>query len=599
MSIARLKRVTLCGLLTEKSEVLEGLQDLGCMHLLPLRPAPTEIENVASPRAEAAYKALRFLTDMPDKRRQVVRDPNFDVEEIVRDALDLKQALRNSTDRREFLEHRIAALEPWGDLDFPPEEALASLRLWFYVLPLGKRSALENVELPWQIVRKDHRFAYVVLVSKEEPPGDLLPVPRTHTGALPAGELRNQLEEVEIELEDLVAQRQALTRYIYLLSVNLAQAENRASLTHADQQTRDDDAIMAVQGWVPDDAIADVEAYAEQAKLACLIEDPGPDDEPPTLIEQTEQMGAGVDLAMFYQIPGYRTWDPSVLLFFSFTLFFAMILSDAGYGLVLMGGLLVYWKRLGASEKGRGYRLLGLSLFGASIVYGVLAGGYFGMPPPEGSLLDKLHVLDINDTNTMMKISIVIGILHLALANAIAAYIHRRRLVALAKLGWIAGMFGGLLFFLTEAGSDLHVAGVYLLIGGLAAVFLFSSERAFGGRPMDFVWRAVDGAQALTGIMGMFGDVLSYLRLFALGLASASLALTFNDLAAGIRESVPGLGLLLAILLLLLGHVMNLGLSIMSGVVHGLRLNFMEFYKWGMEDEGKPFQKFARKEVQS
>ena len=98
--------------------------------------------------------------------------------------------------------------------------------------------------------------------------------------------------------------------------------------------------------------------------------------------------------------------------------------------------------------------------------------------------------------------------------------------------------------------------------------------------------------------MGMFGDVLSYLRLFALGLASASLALTFNELAMQVKAAMPGLGLLLAILLLLLGHVINLGLTLMSGVVHGLRLNFIEFYKWGMPAEGTAFQRFARKEVQ-
>ena len=127
---------------------------------------------------------------------------------------------------------------------------------------------------------------------------------------------------------------------------------------------------------------------------------------------------------------------------------------------------------------------------------------------------------------------------------------------------------------------------------------MFSSERPIVKRPVDYLWRMLDGLKALTGAMGMFGDVLSYMRLFALGLASASLALTFNGLATQIREEVPGMGLFLAILVLLLGHVINLALSIMSGVVHGLRLNFIEFYKWGMPGEGKAFEKFARKEVQ-
>ncbi len=597
MSIATLKKVSLCGLLKDKDDVLNGLQELGCMHLLPLRPAPAEVENVASPKAESAHKALRFLTEIPQKRRQVVRDPAFDVEKFVEQVLDVKQRLRDVTDRRDFLEHRIGEVEPWGDLVFPPQEKLDGHYLWFYVLPLGKVSSLDGIDLPWAVIRTDHRVAHVVVIAKEEPPRDLLPVPRTRTGALPLSELREHLENAEIEIEDLVAQRQALTRFIYLLSVNLADAENRASLTHADQQTRDESGIVAVQGWVPVDAIADIEKYTETAGLACLIEEPRRDEEPPTLLVEPPDMAAGADLAMFYQIPNYRSWDPSVMLFFSFSIFFAMILSDAGYGLVLMAGLLAYWKRLGGSQKGRSYRVLGVSLFGCSIIYGALAGSYFGVTPEDGTILSTLRILDVNDYQTMMKISIVIGVCHLVVANGIIAFLNRTRLLALAKLGWIAGLIGGLLLAFSEAGGTVYQAGLSLIAGGLVAVFLFSSERGLSRKPIDYLWRAVDGVKALTGIMGMFGDVLSYMRLFALGLASASLALTFNNLAMQIQDSVPGLGLLFAILLLIIGHVLNLGLSIMSGVVHGLRLNFMEFYKYAMPEEGKAFRSFARKEA--
>ena len=597
MSIARLKKITLCGLLKEKERVLNGLQDLGCMHLLPLRPAPAEVENVASPRAESAYKALRFLTELPEKRRQVVRDPAFDVEKFIADALDLKQRLRDVTDQRDFLEHRIAEVEPWGDLRFPPQDALDGHYLWFYLLPLAKLKSLDEIDLPWQIVRKDHRQAYVVVIAKTEPPREMLPVPRTRTGALPVSVLKEHLEDAELELEDLVAQRLALTRFIYLLSVNLAEAENRASLSYADQQTRDQDGIVAVQGWVPEDAIADVESYAEQAGLACLIEEPRPDEQPPTLLVEPPSMGAGVDLAFFYQIPNYRSWDPSVMLFFSFSVFFAMILSDAGYGLLLMGGLLAFWKRLGGSEKGRAYRLLGASMFGFAIIYGVMAGGYFGVTPPEGSILDDLHIIDINNYPAMMKLSILVGIVHLIVAHGITAYLNRGRMVALSKLGWIAGLIGGFLLAYGEPDSGMAALGPGLVVGGLVTVFLFSSERPLKS-PMDMLWRVFDGTKALIGIMGLFGDVLSYMRLFALGLASASLALTFNSLAMQIQDSVPGLGLLLAILLLILGHVLNLGLAIMSGVVHGLRLNFMEFYKYALPDEGEAFRSFARKEAQ-
>ncbi len=598
MSIARVKRVTVCGLLTEKDQLLEGLQRLGCMHLLPLRPAPAEAENVASPRAEDAYKALRFLTDMPERRKQVTKDPKFDVDNVVHETLRVKDRLRDATDRRDFLEDRIAAVEPWGDIAFPPHEELAGYRLWFYALPSGKADALQKIDLPWQIVRKDHRFTYVVLIAEEEPPGDILPIPRTHTGALPLQKLKERLEETEIEIEDTVAQRHALTRYIYLLSVNLAEAENRASLAYADQQLREDQGIVAVQGWVPEDAIAGVQAFAEERGLACMLEDPKPDEQPPTLIEEAPEMAAGVDLAMFYTVPPYRMWDPSWVLFFSFSVFFAMIVADAGYAAVLMAALFAFWKRLGTSVRGRSYRLLGLSMLGCTIIYGTMIGSFFGVTPPEDSLLGALKVIDLNNYNAMMQLSVVIGVLHLMLGNAVVAFTNRRSPTAIANLGWIVGLFGGTAMVYADKGGDLKEAAPYILGAGIGLIFLFSSDRPIAKLPADLLWRVLDGFKALTGIMGAFGDVLSYMRLFALGLAGASLAITFNNMAMQVKDALPGLGLLFAILILIGGHVINLGLVIMSGVVHGLRLNFIEFYKWGMPGEGSPFQKFARKEVQ-
>lgn len=133
------------------------------------------------------------------------------------------------------------------------------------------------------------------------------------------------------------------------------------------------------------------------------------------------------------------------------------------------------------------------------------------------------------------------------------------------------------------------------LVSGLAAVFWFAGARPVR-RPLDALLWLMEGLRALASVTKAFGDVLSYLRLFALGLASASLALTFNDLAHQAAVAYPGLGLLLALLILLVGHVLNLALNLMSGVVHGLRLNFIEFYNWGLSEEGYPFKAFARRE---
>jgi len=226
------------------------------------------------------------------------------------------------------------------------------------------------------------------------------------------------------------------------------------------------------------------------------------------------------------------------------------------------------------------------------VFYGVLAGGYFGLQPPPGSLLGAFHVIDINDAESMMTLTVLIGAAHVILANLRDSLRLGPSPAALAPLGWIIVVHGGLLL-----GSQLVFEalpawpGLSALAVGLLLVLCFS------GYGEGFVRRSLKGVIALTRITKAFGDVLSYLRLFALGLASASLAVAFNDMAAEVRESFAGLGLLLALLVLVFGHALNFVLAIASGVIHGLRLNFIEFFDWGVQEEGNPFRAFRRKGV--
>ena len=140
----------------------------------------------------------------------------------------------------------------------------------------------------------------------------------------------------------------------------------------------------------------------------------------------------------------------------------------------------------------------------------------------------------------------------------------------------------------------------------------FCSDTAFGPWCWDWqalvlfsstegpLWkRLLKGLGGLTGLSNAFGDALSYLRLFALGLASASLAGTFNDMAGQAKEALPGIGILFALLIALLGHTLNFVLALSSGFIHGLRLNFIEFFRWSVSEEGHPFNAFARKEKES
>ncbi|MEM8732051.1 MAG: V-type ATP synthase subunit I, partial [Pseudomonadota bacterium] len=583
MSIAQLRKLTLVGPKADEHAAMEALQALGCMHVLPLAPQPGQPEDSKDRAATSAYQALRFLADVADPRRQVQRDADFDIHSFVPQVLDLRDRIRATEDRRDFLAHRIDEVRPWGDLIFPPKDDLAGLHLWFYKLPHKDRAALDAVEIPWQIVHADNKFHYVVLIARDEPDPQSLPIARSHTGAEPVSELEAQLEESEILLEALAAERLGQTRYLTLMRAQMSLAESRAELDFARQQVLHDEGLFAVQGWVPEDRAPAVEADVKRIGLALLSEPPEKGETPPTLLDQPQAREAGVDLALFYQVPGYRDWDPTLVVSFSFAVFFAMIVADAGYGLVIALIVAMLWSRLGETAHNRSWRLLLAMIAGATMIFGVLIGGYFGAALPESSPLMRLKIMDINDFSTMMTLSVAIGVVHLVLANLINARVHWGRTTAYASLGWIAVLLGGLGYWLTGS-SGLVTPYSGLMAAGLAAVFVFSSDQPLH-RPKDWLIRIAGGLQGLTGVMGIFGDVLSYMRIFALGLASASLALTFNQLAGEVRSAVPGMGLLLALLILLIGHALNFGLALMSGVVHGLRLNYIEFFKWGLTEE--------------
>jgi V/A-type H+-transporting ATPase subunit I len=588
MSLIALSRVTLVGHLADKETVLADLQGMGCLELIPLT-APGEAASEASVRPKAR-EALKFLLTYPQRRRQATDASRFDAEAVARQALELEQRLHALEEEHDFLVQRLDALRPWGAFEFPPLEAMGGQRLWFYVVPHKDMKQVEATDLNWQAVGRDNRFAYVAVVSPDEPAG--MPVPRVHLGARPRRELERRLEEVELAIEDAQAERAWLTRWCLLLARSLYRLEDNAVRANALRQTYDNDPVFALQGWAPKDRLGDLGAYADKHGLLLEATDPAPGDRPPTLLRNPPPISAGEDLVNFYMTPGYRTWDPSSVLFFSFTLFFAMILADAGYA-ALLGLLLAYlWSRMGRSDAGRRFRSLGLAMLLASLVYGVVVGSYFGLEPSPHSLLGHLHLLHMSDANTMMAISVVIGAGHVILGNLMDAWRYGRDPRALAPVGWACLVAGGLLLgggvalkmtWLGDVGKGLMVLGVALVV-------------LFAGAGLPPLKRLGHGLLDLHRITGAFGDVLSYLRLFALGLASASVAVGFNDMAMQIKTGLPGLGLLLALLVLLIGHTLNLLIGVSGGVIHGMRLNVIEFFNWGLKEEGRLYQPFKRSE---
>ncbi|MGZ8238784.1 MAG: V-type ATP synthase subunit I [Methylobacter sp.] len=588
MSIVRLDKVTFVGLTEDRERLLQDLQELGCLHIKPFAAESDSQNAPATP--VGAREALQFLEACPQRRRQSLDAARFDALEIERKALDVRQRLQALSDERDFLVKRIQDMRPWGDFEFSPLPEMGGLRLWFYQLPHRDRVLIRDLRLVHEIVKKDSRYSYVVVISESEPEG--MPVNRIHIGNQPRHQLKARLEVVELALEDVQAERAYLTRWNSLLRDNIAILEDKSALTTATNQSYTRTGMFALRGWAPFARITELKSYSRRHGVHIDVQEVQAGDNPPTYLDNPPWLAAGEDLVNFYMTPGYRSWDPSQIVFISFALFFAMILADAGYALLLGAFLFSFWRKMGASPGGRRFRPLCLAIVVFSLLYGMLIGSYFGVTPPDGTLLGAFHLLDMSDSNLMMEISVFIGCTHVILGASLDAARHKNRIEGLESVGWACIVAGGLAFLVSTAFAPGVLKPMSIILAGVGVLLVFLFAAPFE-KPLP---RAMKGLLGLTKLSGAFGDVLSYLRLFALGLASGSLAAEFNHMAMGINDAMPGIGLFFALLVLFLGHAVNLLLGLASAVIHGLRLNVIEFFNWGLKEEGSLFKPFRRTE---
>lgn len=574
MSIVALRHVTLIAPRAEEERMLAEVQRLGLMHVIGF-DGPASIEVDARIRA-----AHHYLVGSPRQHHRVRHAQDFDPAALV-DRIDrLRDRARLLDEERDGLIRRIREITPWGHFRLPDLAGHPELRLWFYHVPPARLESLRSASLVWSLVSRSMGDCQVVVVAEDEP--DLPFARRVHVGGRSLRRLEERLAEVEVEIDDVDAERASLTRWTDLFAAHLDRLLDGSALDHARGAVARRAELISLSGWVPAERARDLGEWAGERGIALVSRAPRADEDPPTLLRNAELAAPGAMLVRFFTTPAYRAWDPSAVVMGSFILFFAMILGDAVYGALLCGGVLLFWRAMGRDPVWRRLRLLSALLAVGTVLWGVLTGNYAGLPPPF-PVLEALRIVPPGDKQALLVVALGVGLVHLVLANLLAAWHLRGSRTGLAKLGW-AALFVAAAVWRFDRSAAWGLAGA-----GLLLVLFFTSERRHLGA------RLGEGLMALPRLVSVMGDTLSYLRLFALGLATASLATAFNALAAGVA-SVPGTGVVLGLLVLVAGHGINLLLGVAGGVIHGLRLNYIEFFGWSLWGDGHPFLSFQRRE---
>jgi len=366
--------------------------------------------------------------------------------------------------------------------------------------------------------------------------------------------------------------------------------QEQAAFEVAAKSGLDAEPLYAVQGWVPEEASEGLDEQLRRTGMeaAVRISEPSLKELPPTLIRYARWVRPIEGLfKILGTVAGYREFDVSVPFMIALPIFAAMLISDGGYGAVLFFGPLVFYKKA-SKTLGASFTQLVMVIGAVSMIYGLLCGSFFGWwpswlydPPLPAELADQSR-------KTLMNLSFVIGAIHLSVAQLLQAARLYPDSSFLNRVGWATFVWGILGVVRTLVlGAPWSPVTTWLLIVGAGLAILFACPTG------NILIRLVRGlADFPLSMLSTFSDVISYVRLMAVGLASTVLATNFNEMAFS-TDFWP-----LTVLVLIFGHGLNIGLAMIALFAHGVRLNMLEFSNnLGMQWSGYPYQPFRKQTI--
>lgn len=413
-----------------------------------------------------------------------------------------------------------------------------------------------------------------------------------------AEDLEKEQAQIHARKEKIETTLREEARCIPALEQYRGSLESELEFFRVEAGMKKESRVSYVQGWCPTKRLEVIERLAEKEGAAYLAEDPDNPEEVPTHITNPAWIRIIRPVFDFMNtVPGYTEFDISFFFLVFFSLFFAMLIGDAGYGLFFLGATL--WAHRKARTPRKEIFFLMYVLAGATVVWGALTGTWFGseriaaMPGFKDITVPAIGSFAEGTQDNIIFFCFVIGAVQLTLAHLLKAIRFAPSPKALADIGWcgiIWGMFAAAGTFVL--GRAFPASGAWALGVGAVLVLVFQN---FSGNILKGALSTL--TELPLSIISSFSDVVSYLRLFAVGYATVVLASTFNAMAAEMGSG-PALAGFLGGIVLVAGHLLNIALAIMAVVVHGIRLNMLEFSSHlGMQWSGTRYEPFSREKV--
>ena len=604
--ITKMKKLTFLVYHKEYEEFLNSLRELGVVHIVEKQQGAadnTELqENIRLFNRLAA--TLKLLQNQKHEKNAVIATEGGtaargmqvldEVDALQTEHGKLSQQLQSYAKEKEVL-------EVWGNFEPTGIQKLkdAGYIIGFYSCSEGNYKEEWETEYNAMIVNRISSKGFFVTVTKAGQEVDL-DVAQAKLPAYSLSRLEALYDTTEQAIEGNEKKLVALSETdIPSLKAALKELQSQIEFSKvvlSSEQTAGDK-LMLIEGWAPAYSKVEIEAYLNDAHVYYEITDPMPGDNVPIRLNNKGFFAWFEPICKLYMLPKYNELDLTPFFAPFFMVFFGLCLGDSGYGLFLFLGATAYRllaKKVTPSMKS----IISLiQVLSASTFFcGLLTGTFFGanIYDLDWPIVQRLKHAVLMDNNDMFRLSLILGVIQILFGMVLKAVNQTIQFgfkYAIATIGWIILLVSTAVSALFSSSELLSMGGtaykVVLCISG-AMIFLFNTpgKNIF----MNIGLGLWDSYNMVTGLLG---DVLSYVRLFALGLSGGILAGVFNSLAVGMSPDNVIAGPIVMVLIFVIGHAINMFMNVLGAMVHPMRLTFVEFFKnSGYEGGGKEYKPF-------
>ncbi len=593
--IVKMKKVSIVILDSRKESSLRKLKRLGLVHLEKINGTGEKLAGLEEKRAFME----KCLYSLPDPVKSTKYEKYTNIEELEKVALEIDSL---SSEITVLNDENLACLKELERIalygDFNPED-IRELDEKGIRIDLIQLSKDEIADFPMDnsfVVARTKSGLTVAVVSRNgEYSSDRIHIELPEMSPVKMREKRlanlKKIEELEESLKKYAGYPDALKSGMAVLDDEIYFENVRSGMNQAESLTY-------LSGYCPEEKIELLKSHAARNSWAVLVKDPEEDEQPPTLLKNNRVVRIIQPVFdLLGTVPGYREYDISIWFLLFFTLFFAMIIGDAAYGSIfLVISIIVSIKGRKIPDGLKLFYLLSIS----TIVWGAMTGSWFGsdklaaIPFLNQFIYEPVSNFNPLSGNFIKLMCFIVGTVHISLAHIKNIIKKIKTAGALADLGWLS-MVLGLYYVVLNLVLDADIYPIpryalYMIVGGLSLLVLFGQQE----KGQNFFIGILKGVANLfttfLDSISAFSDIISYIRLYAVGLATLAISQSFNSMAAGIGG---GPGIIAAALILLFGHGLNIAMALLSVVVHGVRLNMLEFSSHlGMEWSGIKYEPF-------